>query len=78
MTYVSIHGLRILVFFINSLFMLVSYVYCSSTHALPINLILSNLEGFILLFSNSLLFVYGGFHLYTLSVTAYLTMNYVT
>jgi hypothetical protein len=35
-------------FFINSLFMIVLYVYFSSTHALPINLILSNLEGFIL------------------------------
>jgi hypothetical protein len=48
MAYLSFHGLRIFVFFINSLFMSVLYVYCSSTHALPINLILSNLEGFIL------------------------------
>jgi hypothetical protein len=48
MVYLSIHGLRILVFFINSLFMLVLYVHCSSTQALPINLILSNVEGFIL------------------------------
>jgi hypothetical protein len=35
-------------FFINSLFVIVLYVYCSSTHALPINLLLSNLGGFIL------------------------------
>jgi hypothetical protein len=48
MAYLSIRGLRIFVFFINSLFMIVLYVYCSSTHALPINLILGNLEGFIL------------------------------
>jgi hypothetical protein len=48
MAFLSIHGLRIFVFCINSLFMIVLYVYCSSTHALPINLILSNLEGFIL------------------------------
>jgi hypothetical protein len=53
MSYLSIHGLRMFVFFIHSLFMLVSYVYCNYTHALPINLILSNLEGFILSFSNS-------------------------
>jgi hypothetical protein len=37
MAYLSILELRI--FFINPLFMLVSYVYCSSTHALPIRLI---------------------------------------
>jgi hypothetical protein len=48
MAYLSIHELRIFVFFINSLFMIVLYVYCSSTHVLPINLILSNLDGFIL------------------------------
>jgi hypothetical protein len=49
MVYLSIHGLRILVFlFINSFFMIVLYVHCSSTQALPINLILSNVEGFIL------------------------------
>jgi hypothetical protein len=48
MVYLSIHGLRILVFFINSLFMIVLYVHCGSTQALPINLILSNVEGFIL------------------------------
>jgi hypothetical protein len=48
MAYLSIHGLRIFVFFINSLFMIVLYVHCISTHAFPINLILSNLEGFIL------------------------------
>jgi hypothetical protein len=52
MAYLSIHRLRIFVL-INPLFMFVSYVYCSSTHALPINLLLSNLEGFILSFSNS-------------------------
>jgi hypothetical protein len=50
MAYLPIHGLRIFVFFsfTNSLFMIVLYVHCSSTHALPINLLLSNLEGFIL------------------------------
>jgi hypothetical protein len=48
MAYLSIHVLRIFVFFINSLFMIVLYVHCSSTHALQINLILSNVEGFIL------------------------------
>jgi hypothetical protein len=48
MAYLSIHGLRIFVFFINSLFMVVLYVHCSSTDALQINLIPSNLEGFIL------------------------------
>jgi hypothetical protein len=48
MAYLSIRGLRIFVFFINSLFMIVLYVHCSSTQALPINLILSNLEGFYL------------------------------
>jgi hypothetical protein len=50
MAYLSIHGLRILVlfFFINSLCMIVWYVHCSSTQALPINLIVSNVEGFIL------------------------------
>jgi hypothetical protein len=36
MAYLSIHGLRIFVFFIISLFMIVLYVYCSSTHDLPI------------------------------------------
>jgi hypothetical protein len=53
MAYLSIHGLRIFVFFINSLFMIVLYVHCCSTQALPINLILSNLEGFVLGFSSS-------------------------
>jgi hypothetical protein len=53
MAYLSIHGLRIFVFFINSLFMLVSYVYCSSTLGFPINLIHSNREDFILSFSNT-------------------------
>jgi hypothetical protein len=48
MAYLSIHGLRIFDFFINSLFMIVLYIHCSSIQALPINLILSNLEGFIL------------------------------
>jgi hypothetical protein len=48
MVYLSIHGLRILVFFINSLFMIVLYTHFSSTQAPPINLILSNVEGFIL------------------------------
>jgi hypothetical protein len=48
MAYLPIHGLRIFVFFIKSVFMIVLYVHCSSTQALPINLILSNLEGFIL------------------------------
>jgi hypothetical protein len=71
MAYRYIHGLSIFVFFFtNSLFLLVLYVYCSSTHVLPINLILSNLEGFVLSFPNSL-FVYYGFNLYTLSVTTY-------
>jgi hypothetical protein len=42
--------------------MIVLYVHCISTHALPINLILSNMESFILWFSNSQLFVYGGFN----------------
>jgi hypothetical protein len=63
MAYLAIYGLRIFVFFINSLFTIVLYVYCSSTHALPINIILSNLECFILWFSRSKLFVYGGFNL---------------
>jgi hypothetical protein len=62
MIYLSIHGLRIFIFFINSLFMIVLYVHCSSTQALPINVIPSNLEGFILSFSSSKLFVYGGFN----------------
>jgi hypothetical protein len=48
MAYLSIHGSRIFVFLINSLFVIVLYVYCTSTHALPISLILGNLEGFIL------------------------------
>jgi hypothetical protein len=50
MAYLSIHGLRIFVslFFINSLFMIVLCVHCSSTQALSVNLILSNVEGFIL------------------------------
>jgi hypothetical protein len=48
MAYLSILGLRIFVVYINSLFMIVLYVHCISTHALPINLILSNLYGFIL------------------------------
>jgi hypothetical protein len=49
MVYLSIHGLRILVFFyINSLFMIVLYVHCISTQALPTNLILSNVESSIL------------------------------
>jgi hypothetical protein len=48
MAYMSVLGLRIFVFYINSLFMIFLYVHCISTHALPINLILSNLEGFIL------------------------------
>jgi maltodextrin utilization protein YvdJ len=34
--------------FIKSLFMIVLYVHYSSTQAFPINLILSNVEGFIL------------------------------
>jgi hypothetical protein len=37
--------------------MIVLYVHCISTHALPINLILSNLEGFILWFSHICLFM---------------------
>jgi hypothetical protein len=48
MVYLSIHGLRMLVFFINSLFMIILYVHCSFTQASPINLIPSNVEGFIL------------------------------
>jgi hypothetical protein len=48
MAYLSIHGLRIFVFFINSLFMIVLYVCCNSTHVLPFHLILNNLESFIL------------------------------
>jgi hypothetical protein len=44
---------EVYLFFINSLFIIVLYVHRSSTQALPINLILSNLEGFILSFSNS-------------------------
>jgi hypothetical protein len=47
---------------VGSLFMIVLYVHFISTHAPPINLILSNLEGFTLSFSNSQLFVYGGFY----------------
>jgi hypothetical protein len=42
--------------------MIVLYVNWISTHALPINLLLSNLEDFILWFSNSQLFVYSGFN----------------
>jgi hypothetical protein len=57
MVHLSIHGLKIFVFscffFINSLFMIVLYVHCSSTQVLPINLILSNVEGFILSFASS-------------------------
>jgi hypothetical protein len=57
--HLSIHGFRIFVFIINALFMLVLYVYCSPTHAHPINLILGNLERFILplLIHNCLLWI---------------------
>jgi hypothetical protein len=48
MAYLSIKDTCFFVSFINSLFMIVLYVHCSTTQALPINIILSNVEGFIL------------------------------
>jgi hypothetical protein len=48
--YLPIHGLNIFEFLFFYKFIIYDcfYVHCSSTHALQINLILSNLEGFVL------------------------------